>query len=159
LNLTYTSVAGPTRYETWYSSHFPTAPPGTYLNPAGDDDGDLALALVEYAINTSPLARNVDPLVNVVVTDDTINTTFSASFRRDPRATDLTYEFQVSEDLINWTTEAISTAGAVATSTGTASVGEIDVFGEAPMKWVNVTAELSGLDARTSARLKITRTP
>ncbi len=43
---------------------------------------------------------------------------FTYTFRRDPLATDLTYNLQTCSDLVGWTTIASSVAGATATRIG-----------------------------------------
>jgi glucose/arabinose dehydrogenase len=158
LTVTYTSAPPLTRFETWYGIYFPTSPPGTYMDPKGDNDGDGIANQIEYAYNFSPLAQNTPASgLATTVTDDTINTTFTMSFRRDPRATDLTYELQTSDDLVNWTTIATSTSGGVATGSG--FISESAISGESPMRLVTAAEELPGLEVRRFVQLKITRGP
>ena len=158
LTLTYTSAPPPTRYETWYGTHFPTSPPGTYLDPKGDNDGDGIANQIEYAYNFSPLAQNSPASgLATTVTDDTVNTTFTMSFRRDPRATDVTYELQTSEDLVNWATIATSTGGA--TAAGSGFISDTAISGELPMRLVTAAEVLPGIEVRRFVQLKITRAP
>ena len=76
------------------------------------------------------------------------------TFRRDPRATDLTYQMQTSDDLSVWNTITQSTAGAVPSGTG--FVSESDAPSETPLKNVNVTETLIG-NTRRFARLRLIR--
>lgn len=157
LHVSYTSTPPLSPYETWYSTHFPTAPPGTYFDPTGDHDGDGINNLIEYAYAYNPTVRNTTNGLNFAITDDTVNTTITATFRRDPRATDLTYELQASEDLITWDTVVTSEGGG--TPTGNAFVSEAVISGESPILLVTASGELAGIETRNFIRLKITRTP
>ncbi len=159
LTLAYLSTPQPTRYEAWFSTYFPTSPPGTYLNPDGDNDSDGIANLVEYAYGFSPLSKNATPGLTTSVSNDQINTQFVVNFRRDPRAADLTYELELSQDLVTWTTEASSVAGGVTTSLGSSVVGESFIPGESPMISVSVSTDVPGLETLSFARLKITRAP
>jgi hypothetical protein len=159
LEITYASAPVPTRYESWYSTHFPGQPPGTYLDPAGDNDGDGIPNQVEYALNLGAATYNAVAPLGLTRTDDSINTTLTVTFRRDPRASDVTYAVEVSEDLLTWQTVASSTSGAATTSTGTATVSESPIPGESPMVQVTASADLAGLEVRNFVRLKITRAP
>lgn len=157
LTITYASAPTPTPYETWFSTYFPTSPPGTFFDPAGDSDGDGIDNLIEYAYAFSPLTRNGTNGLSFTTSDDQINTTTDTSFRRDPRATDLTYELQVSEDLTTWTTIVTSAAGG--TPSGSGYVGESVVNGEAPVRLVSAQIVLAGVETKNFIRLKITRVP
>jgi len=159
LTLAYLSTPQPTRYESWFSTYFPTSPPGTYLDPDGDNDGDGMKNLIEYAYAFSPTTRTNTPGLATSVGNDQINTQFTVNFRRDPRATDLTYEMEVSQDLVNWSTEVISVAGGVTSSLGSSSIGESVIPGESPLVLVTVSTEIAGLDTQSFVRLKVTRTP
>ncbi len=158
LNVTYTAPPSTTRFESWLAANYPTLPVGGFVDLAGDSDGDSLPSLVEYAYNFSPTTKNSpDSGLTTAVTDDGINTTVSYTFRRDPRATDLTYEFQTSEDLVTWDTVVSSTGGAV--SSGSAYTGESPISGESPMVLVSAEEVLPGLEARRFVKLKITRNP
>lgn len=157
LAVTYSSAPAPTPYESWFSTYYPTSPPGTYWNPSGDDDGDTVANLLEYALNYSPVSRNAVNVISFTVSDDTIDTTMTATFRRDPRATDLTYELQASDDLVEWDTVVSSTGGG--TATGPAIVSDAAIVGESPMRLVTAQGVLPGLETRSFLRLKITRAP
>jgi hypothetical protein len=161
LLVSYSSAPQPTRYENWYSTHYPSAPAGTFLDPEADPDGDGIKNLAEYALNLNPNSRNLGATnLNLNITDDTINTFVSASFRRDPRATDLTYELQASDDLVTWNTVASSTAGGALISNNLdTTVSETAVSGESPMVLSHAEAGIAGLEAKTFLRLKVTRAP
>jgi len=91
------------------------------------------------------------------VGNDGTDTQISATFRRDPRAIDLTYELQVSEDLMTWNTVVTSALGG--TPTGDAFVSESAISGESPLLLVQAAGVIAGLETRNFIRLKITRTP
>ena len=154
LQIGYNPVAPPlTRRESWLRQYFPT--PGTYVDDLADLNGDGTPTLVEYAFALSPIAANPSGsgfLTSVASTGGTV--TYTMTFRRDPRATDLTYQIQTTGDLITWGTVAQSVAGAV--PTGTASVSEVDAPGESPIKIVTVIETLPA-PANRFSRLKVTR--
>jgi hypothetical protein len=111
---------------------------------------------VEYAFNYNPATQNAPGSgLTTSTTDDTINTTVSVSFRRDPRATDLTYELQSSDDLITWTTIVTSTGGAA--PTGDALLSDAPIVGESPMMLVSASETLPGLEVTHFIQLKISR--
>lgn len=144
--------------ETWLTTYYPSQPVGFYLGDDDDADGDGIDNLIEYAYAYSPSARNsVDGLNVTSLTRDGSNTTMVATFRRDPRASDLTYEFQATDDLVSWTTVATSVSGAAAT--GPALVSDIEISGEAPVRLVTVQGVIPGVNTHSFVRLKITRVP
>lgn len=154
LQINYNPVAPPlTRRETWLRQYFPT--PGTYVDDLADLNGDGSPTLVEYAFALSPIGANPsgsDFHSSFASANGTI--TYTMTFRRDPRATDLTYQLQTSGDLITWAPVAQSTAGAA--PTGSASVSEADVPGESPLKIVTVV-ETFPAPANRFSRLKVIR--
>jgi multisubunit Na+/H+ antiporter MnhB subunit len=133
--------------------YYPT--PGTYVDDNSDPDGDGITNAFEYAFAFSPLIAN-SPGSGMQSTAATAGstTTFAITFRRDPRATDLTYQMQTSDDLSVWNTITQSTAGAVPSGTG--FVSESDAPGESPVKNVNVTETLNG-NTHRFARLLLVR--
>lgn len=157
LDVTYTSLPAPSFFETWITTYYPSLPAGTFIDPAGDSDGDTISNLLEYALNYSPVSRNAVNVLGVTLSDDGMDTTISATFRRDPRATDLSYELQASDDLVQWDTVVTSTGGGIAT--GPAFVSDTVISGEEPMRLVTAQGVLPGLDNRSFIRLKITRAP
>ena len=147
------------RRETWLSTYYPTQPTGFYLGDDDDADGDGYSNMVEYAFAFSPVTTNA-PATGLIAepTSNVGGTDHNVSFRRDPRATDLTYELQSSTDLLTWTTIVTSTAGA--TPTGAGFVSEATISGESPMKLVSAKQALAaGLDSKSFVRLKLTRAP
>ena len=154
LQIGYNPVAPAlSRRETWLRQYFPT--PGTYVDDAADLDGDGIVNLLEYAYGFSPLSANGAASGMQTSSSGTPGSVvFTVTFRRDPRAVDLTYELQTSDDLVTWTTIVGSIAGAVPTGAG--FVSEADAPGESPIR--NVTASESlGSSTKHFARLKITR--
>jgi glucose/arabinose dehydrogenase len=139
--------------DTWLRQYYPT--PGTYVDDNADPDGDGITNAFEYAFAFSPLSANA-PGSGMQTTAATAGstTTFSITFRRDPRATDLTYQMQTSADLSTWNTITQSAAGAVPSGTG--FVSESDAPGESPVKNVNVSETLNG-NTRRFARLLLIR--
>jgi hypothetical protein len=155
LQITYNPVAPPlTRRESWLRQYFPT--PGTYVDDLADLNGNGLSNLFEYAFAFSPLTANPggNGLQTSTVTANGI-TTYTMTFRRDPRATDLTYQLQTSDDLINWSPITESASGAVPSGTG--FVSEADAPGEAPIKIVTAAETLPAATQRFS-RLKVIRT-
>lgn len=141
------------RRDTWLRQYYPT--PGTYVDDSADLDGDGIKNMFEYAFAFSPLSANSSGAgMQAAVAAAGNTTTFTISFRRDPRATDLTYQMQTSDDLVLWSTITQSAAGA--TPSGTGFVSESDAPGEAPVKNVTVSETLSGT-TRHFARLRIIR--
>lgn len=141
------------RRDTWLRQYYPT--PGTYVDDSADQDGDGIKNVFEYAFAFSPLSANSSGAgMQAAVAAAGNTTTFTISFRRDPRATDLTYQMQTSDDLVLWSTITQSAAGA--TPSGTGFVSESDAPGEAPVKNVTVSETLSGT-TRHFARLRIIR--
>ncbi|MFN7560188.1 MAG: PQQ-dependent sugar dehydrogenase [Prosthecobacter sp.] len=141
------------QYDRWAPRYFPAIPIGGYIQPDGDQDGDSIGNLVEYAYGFDPTTRNTLNGLSFAATGG--GTGATAAFRRDPRATDLVYELQASDDLIQWDTIVTSTAGAA--PTGLAFVSEAPISGEEPIRLVNASGPVSG--GKTFIRLKITRTP
>ena len=154
LQISYNPVAPPlTRRETWLRQYFPT--PGTYVDDLADMNADGSPTLVEYAFALSPIGPNPsgsDFHSSFTSANGTI--TYTMTFRRDPRATDLTYQLQTSGDLITWAMVAQSVSGAA--PSGSASVSEADVPGESPLKLVTVV-ETFPAPANRFSRLKIIR--
>jgi hypothetical protein len=157
LTVTYASAPALSFFETWLATNYPANPPGTFVDPMGDTDGDSISNLIEYAFAFNPTVRNATGGMAFGVTDDGMDTTMTATFRRDPRATDLTYELQASDDLITWGTVVTCAGGG--TPTGSAFVSDTAISGESPLRLVTAQGVLPGLDTRSFIRLKITRTP
>lgn len=154
LAITYAMPPPPRPYETWFGTHFPTAPIGAFFDPAGDDDGDGIDNLVEYAYGYSPLARNAVNGMQFSL-NTTSGTVVGVTFRRDPTATDLTYELEASDDLQTWDVVVSSLAGGA--PSGSAFVSDVEISGEEPIRLVTASGTITG--GKTFVRLKITRTP
>ncbi len=158
LTIAYTGAPPLTRRESWLTQYFLA---GHFVDDAADLDGDGVANLLEYAFAFSPLSANsraagfdAQPVVAGA------NLDFTITFRRDPRAADLTYQLQTSPDLINWTTIAQSAAGAATSvvSPSTATLSEAGVSGEAPVVLVTVH-EILPAPAKRFTRLNIVRAP
>ncbi len=92
------SGASLTRREFWLRQYFPA---GKFVDDAADLDGDGIANLIEYAFGFSPLAQNPPGAgFQVSAVPAGGNVTFTITFRRDPRAVDLTYLVQTSGDLV-----------------------------------------------------------
>jgi hypothetical protein len=143
-----------TRRESWLRQYFPI--PGTYVDDFADFNGDGLVSLVEYAFAVSPLAVNPPTLgLQTSSSRSGPNTVFSVTFRRDPRANDLTYNLQTSGDMVNWATIVQSIAGSAPTGSG--FIFEADAPGEVPVKIVTA-AETLPTPAKRFVRLQIIRT-
>ena len=146
------SGAALTRREFWLRQYFPA---GKFVDDAGDLDGDGIANLVEYAFGFNPLVQSSPGAGFQVSTAPAgADTTFTITFRRDPRATDLTYVLQTSSDLVNWMTITQSAGGAVPTGTG--FVSESDVISELPIKLVVAQETITPAQGQRFARLQVT---
>jgi glucose/arabinose dehydrogenase len=141
------------QHDRWAPLYFPAVPIGGYIAPDGDGDGDSIGNLIEYAYGFDPTTRNSTNGLAFAATGG--GTGATASFRRDPRATDLIYELQASDDLITWDTIVTSTAGG--TPSGPAFVSDVEISGEEPLRLVSAAGAITG--GKTFIRLKITRAP
>jgi len=158
LQVSYSTLPAATHFETWLATHYPSAAPGTYVDPMGDTDGDNLSNLVEYAYAYSPTAAQEPTTgLNVSVSNDGINTQLHVTFRRDPRATDLRYDLEAMDDQGIWTTLATSNAGTATTGAGVEA--ETVIPGQSPLLQVVVREDLAGLDTQRFVRLRITRQP
>ena len=86
--------------DEWEETHFGNADPGS--NPANDDaDHDGISNLMEFALNTDPLAQNANPLVH-----DLEPISGSRHLRltvpKNPAATNLTYTVETCDSLTGW---------------------------------------------------------
>lgn len=153
LVVTYTASSTLTRRETWLQQYFV---PGHYVDDQADLDGDGLRNLAEYAFAFSPVSPNTPGAgLQVSSSRSGSNTILTMTFRRDPRATDLTYKLQTSSDLVQWTTILQSAGGNAPTGTG--FVSDTDVTGESPIKLVTGTQTVTG--SRRFARVQIIRQP
>jgi hypothetical protein len=154
LSLKYNPVLPPlSRHESWLRQYFPI--PGTYVDDFADFNGDGLVSQIEYAFALSPLAANPPALgLHTFALPSGANTIFTVTFRRDPRAIDLTYDLQTSSDLTTWETILTSAAGAIPTGSG--FVSETDAPGEAPVKIVTA-AETLPTPAKRFVRLQVIR--
>ncbi len=152
LTIGYTGAPPRTRREVWLGQYFP---PGQFVDDAADLDGDGLSNLLEYAFGFNPVTVNPPGsgfTTSAVTSGATI--TFTVTFRRDPRASDLTYELQTSPDLTTWTPITRSVGGAP--PTGSAFVAEAFVPGESPIMIVTARESLPNGSHRF-ARLLVTR--
>lgn len=135
LEITYDSFPALTHREVWLQTYFPV---GKFVDGAADLDGDGLVNKFEYAFTFSPLAKSgpsgTDTATQVSAEVDGENFIFTINFRRDPRATELTYILETSSDLVNWTPLVTSVGGAEPTGSG--YVTENDVIGEEPVRLV-----------------------
>ena len=154
LAVSYNPVPPPlSRRESWLRQYFPT--PGTYVDDFADLNGDGLVTQMEYAFALSPLAVNPPAAgLQISTTPSGASTILTATFRRDPRATDLTYLLQASSDLATWSTIVQSAAGAI--PTGSAFAAEADAPGEAPVKIVTAQETLPAGTTRF-VRLQVIR--
>lgn len=150
LTVSYTYAPPATRREEWLQQYFPI---GQFVDDFADLDGDGVGNQIEYASGRSPFAANAPALTATTNADGSL---FSVTFRRDPRATDLTYRLQTSPDLMTWTTVVESIAGAA--PTGAAFVSENVIAPEAPMRLV-AAGEVLVPGRKRFARLVVLRQP
>ncbi len=153
LTVNHFSTPPLTRRETWLQQYFFI---GQHVDDLANLDGDNDVNLIEYAYGRSPLASDSSTPGLTVTSPTQANSTFTVTFRRDPRATDLTYRLQTSDNLTNWTTIVESIGGAVPSGTG--YVSETDAPSEAPIKIVTANETVSSAGKRFT-RLFILRQP
>ncbi len=91
-------------FERWQDAQ---ALAGAERGALADADGDGVGQLLEYAFAMRPLAADAELLPRVTLDSGGL----AISFRRDTRATDLTYEVLAGSDLQHWEVIARSTAG------------------------------------------------
>lgn len=145
------SGAALTQREFWLREYFPA---GKFVDDAADLDGDGIANLLEYAFAFNPLVANPPGAgFQVSTASSGSDTTLTITFRRDPRATDLTYVLQTSSDLVTWTPIAQSAGGAVPSGTG--FVSESDVAGESPIKLVVAQETVTAAQGQRFARLQV----
>lgn len=128
-----------TRRQEWERQHYLI---GQFVDPGKDDDGDGLGNLLEYAWDEHPKQPSSAESGFRLAAGEGAN--FTVVFRRDPRATDLTYRLEASSDLDEWSPVATSLAGA--TPTGSAFVSEMDVANHPPLK--DVTARVPLAESR-----------
>ncbi len=113
-----TASALPTSaWHTWRSGHFTAVEladaglEATLWGSDADPDGDGRSNLMEYALGTDPRAGDDSPVgFELVPEDDCITLTY----RKNLAATDVTFQVQKSDDLVEWTDvpdEPLSTEG------------------------------------------------
>jgi hypothetical protein len=146
----YLAAPALTRREQWLRQYFLT---GQFVPDDADPDGDGIGNQIEYALAYSPLAASPRPLA---VVRDVDASRFLMTFRRDPRATDLTYRLQTSGDLVAWSTILESAGGAA--PAGTALVSDTEIAPEPPLRLVTAQEPLAPGGSRF-ARLVIIRQP
>ena len=122
------------------------------MSDTADLEGDGIGNQIEYALGYSPFAAN-PPALTATIGGGSL---FHVTFRRDPRATDLTYRLQTSPDLVTWTTVVESIAGAA--PAGAAFVSENVIGAEAPMRLV-AAEEVLAPGSKRFAQLVIIRQP
>lgn len=144
-------AASATWRESWTAQHFS---PALYFDDLADPDGDGLVNLVEYAFALPPVQWNPPGSgVTVGAVFDGIHKIVTMTFRRDPRATDLSYSLETSSNLSDWNKVVESRGGEV--PFGSAFVSEADAPGEAPVKVVTAT-ELLPPGAERFVRVRIT---
>ena len=148
LAVDYFGPPAQTHRQEWLTTYYL---PGEFVDDLSDDDFDGIVALFEYAFGFSPLAPDTVGLPTFVV-DPLGADSFVYTFRRDPNATDLTYLVEISDDLLNWVTIAISAGGA--TPSGSGFVSDDPIPGEAPFRLVTVQ-DPEAVSANTSRFIRL----
>ncbi len=126
--------------------------PGTFVADLDDLDGDSLVNLIEYALALDPDSRDSGAVVPGIRSGQS---GFVFTFRRDPRAIDLTYRVETSAALGVWTVVAESAGGAV--TSGSGFLAESPVGNEAPL--VEVAVDVAGGGGATFVRLTVIRSP
>ena len=127
-----------------------------FIDNLADSDNDTLNEISEYAFNTNPgVTDDAQTFFHVDIDSETGVGT--ATFTRDPRAVDLTYELEFSTDLENWSTVTTSAAGDPPVNGENATTSERALLGHYPAK--AVTTEVT-TDAPVSYfRLRLTLEP
>ena len=125
---------------------------GNFLNMVGDYRAGF---LKTIAGGLPPDGLHESPAVQITAVSAGANTTFTITFRRDPRATDVTYRLQTSPDLTTWTTVVQSVGGGA--PTGSAFLSDVEIVAEAPVRTVTARETVPGPNAKRFARLQINR--
>ena len=152
LTVNYVPAPVLSRRKTWELANFYI---GEFISDTGDTDRDGIRDLIEYAWGFP--AKTANLLAAGLSTNGAAvagGGALQVTFRRDPLATDLTYELQISSNLTAWTTITTSTAGG--TPTGAGFVSDAAIAGEAPYRTVTVVDPAPGPIQRY-VRLKVTR--
>ena len=152
LALTYVPATVPSHRRSWELANYYV---GEYINDSTDTDGDGIDDGIEYAWGFSPKARN--PMTDGLSVDYSglaAGNPVQITFRRDPLATDLTYQLQVCSDLESWNTITSSVGGAAPSGTG--YVSEQTISGQSPFRAVLVT-DSAPPAAKRFVRLKVSR--
>ncbi|MFM1558003.1 MAG: CotH kinase family protein [Roseibacillus sp.] len=99
----YASVAFGQDYSIWQEAHFTPAELGdsAISGPIVDLDNDGLANLVEYALNLDPKVFDNSSKVPFA---SVVGGKLALTFDRWKKAVDITYDVQVTVDLINWTT-------------------------------------------------------
>ena len=156
LTVNYSAAPALTRRENWLQQYFST---GQYVGDTADPEGDGIPNLIEYAYGFSPLVTNNSTSgFDVGSTESGASTVVTITFRRDPRAVDLTYALETSSDLLNWGTPPIVQSVAGGIPTGTGYVTESDIIAEVPIRLVTAQETLT-TPAKKFVRLRITKLP
>ena len=150
LTVTYGIAPALTRREEWLQQYFFI---GQFVDDFADLDGDGISNQIEYALGYSPKAANPPALT---ASTNPAGSVLNVTFRRDPRAIDLTYRLQTSPDLVTWTTVVESIAGAA--PAGAAFVSENVIAPEAPMRLISAQ-EVFAPGTKRFARLVVVRQP
>lgn len=152
LSVNYVPAPALTHRQAWEAQNYFV---GEYINDSDDNDHDELPTVVEYAWGLSPKTRNtMGDGITVNGAGVLTGTPMTITWRRDPLATDLTYQLQGSGDLLFWTTLAQSVNGGVPTGPGYQSESEIP--GQAPFRNVIVT-DTAPAGSQRFFRLKVTR--
>ncbi len=150
--LTVDYVAPPTltHREVWLQTYFPV---GKFVDGAEDLDGDGIANAFEYAFTFSPLTANApNAAAQIAAAYSGNDVVFTINFRRDPRATELTYILETTGDFVSWTPLVTSVGGAEPTGSG--YVTENDVVGEAPVRQVTAQETVPATEKRF-ARVRV----
>jgi glucose/arabinose dehydrogenase len=143
-----------TRREAWEQESFLA---GQFISDSNDTDGDGIEDGLEYAWGFEPRERNiVEDGLKVDASAVPAAAPVTITFRRDPRATDLTYRLQGASDLGTWTDLAVSVAGGPPTGPGFQS--ESEITDDAPFRSV-VVRDPAAAGTLRFIRLKVERLP
>jgi len=142
LEVTRLAPPGPSPFESFLETHFPGLPPGSFIDPQGDADGDGIPLLLEHGYGFHPHVADPPEETRLTLAVSSVSadlTRMTVTFRRNAAATDVKLTLKIGSELDSWTPVAESVAGAEATGlNGGVVVSDEEIPGSAPARIVTV---------------------
>ena len=132
LDISFIPGSARTRHQSWRREFLP---PGTFVDDQVDLELDGLANVIDYAFALDPTAFDIQGRPQLSITE---GGDFQITFRRDPRATDLTYRAESSATLTTGTWSSLAESAGGAATSGSGFVSEAPIPGEKPMLLVTV---------------------